>query len=243
MLTNIKFPNRQRKSKKGYLTARENWMKHVLADRNLSARAKIVATMMVSYFNYEEFAKDGRLWAWPSLRTLDKATGQSRNTILAAIKDLQAAGYLEVHSRYDPVRRRYKSHRYLAQVPGEGGSESGTLSYPILNQGGSDGCTRVVQTGEPDSYNTNSINNSYAADAAKGEFDEMAGSLATALPTGALRSPPPPNEFYAAFGSPELDAWDAYGRMKGKTYPRDKRGGWTFPTQWPPDYAAPAASR
>jgi hypothetical protein len=41
--------------------------------------------------------------------------------------------------------------------------------------------------------------------------------------------------FYAEFGSAELDAWDAYGRMtKGQSYPRDKRGGWWFDDRWPP---------
>jgi hypothetical protein len=33
----------------------------------------------------------------------------------------------------------------------------------------------------------------------------------------------------------ELEAWDAYRqRREGKTYPKDGKGGWTFPTQWPP---------
>jgi uncharacterized protein YdaU (DUF1376 family) len=46
-----------------------------------------------------------------------------------------------------------------------------------------------------------------------------------------------PEGFYAAFGSQEQDAWDAYGRThKGTSYPRDKRGGWTFPTRWPPGH-------
>jgi hypothetical protein len=48
--------------------------------------------------------------------------------------------------------------------------------------------------------------------------------------------------FHADFGSAELEAWDAYGRAtKGVDYPRDKRGGWTFPTQWPPNFAAQEA--
>lgn len=43
--------------------------------------------------------------------------------------------------------------------------------------------------------------------------------------------------FYAKFESAEQDAWDAYGKAKsGKTFPRDKNGGWRFPTQWPPGY-------
>lgn len=41
--------------------------------------------------------------------------------------------------------------------------------------------------------------------------------------------------FYASFSSPELEAWNAYERTIRKTSPRDKRGGWTFPTQWPPN--------
>lgn len=46
-----------------------------------------------------------------------------------------------------------------------------------------------------------------------------------------------PAGFYAAFGSAELDAWDAYRTdFEGRKYPRDKRGGWTFPTQWPAGY-------
>jgi len=43
--------------------------------------------------------------------------------------------------------------------------------------------------------------------------------------------------FYAKFGSEEQDAWDAYGKAKtGKSFPRDSKGGWRFPSQWPPGY-------
>ena len=43
--------------------------------------------------------------------------------------------------------------------------------------------------------------------------------------------------FYAKFGSPEQDAWDNYRRAtEGKPYPRDAKGGWQHPTQWPPGY-------
>jgi hypothetical protein len=33
-----------------------------------------------------------------------------------------------------------------------------------------------------------------------------------------------------------LEAWDAYGKTIGKTYPRNKRGGWRFPSKYPPGY-------
>lgn len=51
----------------------------------------------------------------------------------------------------------------------------------------------------------------------------------------------PATGFHAEPDSDELVAWEEY-RMatEGKSWPRDKLGGWTFPTQWPPGYAAPA---
>jgi len=47
--------------------------------------------------------------------------------------------------------------------------------------------------------------------------------------------------FHAEPDSDELIAWEEY-RMatEGKSWPRDKLGGWTFPTQWPPGYVPPA---
>jgi uncharacterized protein YdaU (DUF1376 family) len=44
--------------------------------------------------------------------------------------------------------------------------------------------------------------------------------------------------FYAEFGSEQLDAWD---KTKAGGYPRDKAGGWRFPTEWPPGYKQEAA--
>ncbi len=36
-----------------------------------------------------------------------------------------------------------------------------------------------------------------------------------------------------------LAAWDAYGRdTTGTPYPRNRRGGWHFPTKWPPGHEA-----
>ncbi len=60
-------------------------------------------------------------------------------------------------------------------------------------------------------------------------FEEAPHSAAEATPTG----------FYAADGTPELDAWDAHYRAtKGINAPRDHHFGWRFATQWPPGYEA-----
>ena len=35
----------------------------------------------------------------------------------------------------------------------------------------------------------------------------------------------------------QLEAWDAYGiSQTGKAYPRNKKGGWRFPSKWPPGH-------
>ena len=44
------------------------------------------------------------------------------------------------------------------------------------------------------------------------------------------------SNFYAKADSAELEAWDAHWRLtKGKSAPRDKHGGWYFPSEWPPN--------
>src|SRR5262249_30504207 len=160
--------------------ARDYWLRCVLADRDLSQRAKVVASALYFYFNYEEFAKDGGLWAWPSIRSLDKLTGESKNTVKAALGDLETAGYLKPHHRYDRVRRRYKSHLYQALTPAAQKVPSGSKVHRLTHPE-SDGCTRVGQTGGTDSMNEN-MNELVDL------ISETAGSLACA---SALRSPNP----------------------------------------------------
>jgi hypothetical protein len=55
MWNNIQLPTRQRASRKDYLAARDDWLKCVLGDRNLSGRAKIAAGAIYFFFNYEGF--------------------------------------------------------------------------------------------------------------------------------------------------------------------------------------------
>jgi hypothetical protein len=52
----------------------------------------------------------------------------------------------------------------------------------------------------------------------------------------------PEDGLIEVFGELELIAWDEYGRKKsGKSFPRNARGGWRFPSRWPPGYVAPPA--
>lgn len=77
--------------------------------------------------------------------------------------------------------------------------------------------------------------------AQEGKAMEYTAHPATWLNAGRWGDYPAPIEqkfespfFYAPFGSPEQDAWDRHARSQGKlAYPRDKRGGWYFPTRWP----------
>lgn len=47
--------------------------------------------------------------------------------------------------------------------------------------------------------------------------------------------------FYVSFASTEMEHWIVYELRTGKSFPRDKRGGWTFPTRWPPGHQEQAA--
>lgn len=40
--------------------------------------------------------------------------------------------------------------------------------------------------------------------------------------------------FYASFASPQMASWEMYERKTKKSSPRDRDGGWTFPSEWPP---------
>lgn len=45
------------------------------------------------------------------------------------------------------------------------------------------------------------------------------------------------NGFYVQPDTDEMYAWDAHLKKKtGRASPRDSKGGWTHPTQWPPGY-------
>lgn len=49
-----------------------------------------------------------------------------------------------------------------------------------------------------------------------------------------------PRGFYVVDPSPQMDAWLFHERERGQSYPRDRNGGWHFPTEWPPGYGSEA---
>lgn len=50
--------------------------------------------------------------------------------------------------------------------------------------------------------------------------------------------------YIEVLGEDELTAWDNYARAKGaKSFPRNSRGGWRFPSRWPPGYVPPERAR
>lgn len=45
-------------------------------------------------------------------------------------------------------------------------------------------------------------------------------------------------------GEEELTAWDRYAESKGaRRFPRNRRGGWRFPSRWPPGYVPSSSSQ
>lgn len=64
------------------------------------------------------------------------------------------------------------------------------------------------------------------------------------------KSPPEPKAepiddgLIEVLGEVELAAWDNYARSRGAaSFPRNGRGGWRFPSRWPPGYVPPERSQ
>src|SRR5262249_29202826 len=144
-----------------------DWLSCILASRELQPRAKLVASAIhLEFFSYEKFLEDGQLWAWPSSRTLDKRTGQSKNTVKKGIEELKAKGFLEATTRWNIERNKYDSNLYRARIPDRiskadrGVGQASDLGWVTrVNQGGSDVSPRVGQAGGQYSLN-DSLNDS-----------------------------------------------------------------------------------
>jgi len=64
----------------------------IVGDRCLSSTAKIVATALLLKFRNSETGQCN-----PSYQTVAEVIGMSRDTVMDAVKELKAAGYLVVH--------------------------------------------------------------------------------------------------------------------------------------------------
>src|SRR5262245_51266597 len=151
MKTNGSAPRSQPRVSKDYLAAREAWLKQSLSIRGLPQRGKVVASALFLYFNQEGFIQHGRLEGWPSLRTLDNATGLDRKTVEKGIKDLEACGALTVVRRYNPETRRHTSNLYTALMPNDQISPTRSEKRPKFPYPRGDRSPTLGETGGPDS--------------------------------------------------------------------------------------------
>lgn len=108
---------------------------------------------------------------------------------------------------------------------------------------------RLVKSGEDPDAIVAGVKLARAAFAAQGKIDtEFVPQMVKWLKDRRYRDyeveavVAPPDDGMVEVTDPKaLDAWDAYGRAKrGKTFPRNKAGGWRFPSVWPPGYEVPA---
>lgn len=73
--------------------------------------------------------------------------------------------------------------------------------------------------------------------------DDWRGGWRPGMPTSEEMRKRASSQFYARFGSAELDAWQAYRtRTEGKTYATGRDGGRWFESQWPPGHDVRQAS-
>jgi uncharacterized protein YdaU (DUF1376 family) len=117
--------------------------------------------------------------------------------------------------------------KFKAAYPRRKGSnpwKPARVQFDIALKSGADPAKIIAAVRAGVGYDTEKINTEYIPQAVKWlrdrRWEDHQPVEAVAL-TG----------FYAVFGSPQLEAWD---KTKPGGYPRDKAGGWRFPTEWPP---------
>lgn len=87
-----------KKERDRFYDERDRFLVQVASNPKLSASAKSVAIVIaLSHSNWKLFHKGEQWIAWPSIRTLVKSTGcKKRDTIIAAIRQLEEHGHLDV---------------------------------------------------------------------------------------------------------------------------------------------------
>src|SRR5689334_23209598 len=90
-----------------------SWLREIRANTNLRTSRKAVAFALATYHNSDTG------WTFPGITRLAKDTGLSRETVIAAYRDLEAEGHLEHIERYaDLARRQRLTHQYVLKLRG-----------------------------------------------------------------------------------------------------------------------------
>jgi len=94
---------------------------HFWASNQLIRRdgAELGVYAVVTYCAIATFADNATQSAFPSLGTLARTVGCSKNTIRKALKALEDTGWISIERRFDNTRQRYESSEYyLLHTPG-----------------------------------------------------------------------------------------------------------------------------
>jgi hypothetical protein len=120
---------------------RDGWLRAVLSDRAAGSSSKAVAAAISLRLNRKTRN------AWPSVRNLDKESGLSKSTVLAALRELEGLGYLKVNRRWKKHSRERESNVYIPTIPGRqaGGTRGSNSDTPRTNSLGTPCPTRVGQ--------------------------------------------------------------------------------------------------
>jgi hypothetical protein len=89
-------------SKLSLIKYRNNWLKQVFLDPDLTPAVKVVAAYTALYLNNDTWM------AWPSVRRMHRETTLARSTIQDAIKRLEDQGHWKIHRTHYGSRMQYK---------------------------------------------------------------------------------------------------------------------------------------
>ena len=211
--------------------------KKVRANPDISCTDKVIFNyLLIDCLNCET------LKCHPGRATIAKAVGCSLDKVKRALARLKKAGELAWESGREKWANEYRFPGLAVTVT------EMELEGANLHQGGGMGAPREGERMHHQERMEDRREHSPSkdADASKDATPSLKGfddveegrkeGRGFAMVSKGQNLVPSTNQVYVRDESPQRKAWDAHGRKNGRSYPKDKNGGWFFPTEWPPGF-------
>ena len=245
----VSFPE----PKRGFAAASKAWLDMWTDSRVTHGEARL-AMRLYLYIDGKHFQETGQLLSYPGWDLLQEKTTLHRSNVARGLAKLEHFGAIKIiHGGFDPKTGRRRPNQYLLIPPDQNKNKTHQVSPTIPGPGrahatwkpGTRSQNQVAQPGRARStingevVNGESINiedpnltlkGSEERSLAREEGTQVYPStnpFTSASPDGG-RQPGNggPRGGYVGFASPLMARLEAYEARTGKSFPRDRRGGW-----------------
>jgi len=214
-------------------------LKRVRANPHISDAGKVLFEYLLIQCHNAKTLK-----CHPGAATIMKATGWCLRKVRLVLAQLKKAGVLRWKSGREGWSNEYHFPGLVSVTERDIPKNSAELDVQNHAPTGVKSCTHPVSNHAPQHLIEHLIEHCPGkddrADALPSlksfdcvEEEERGLAMGSKVPIPV----PLKSHFYVRDESPQRRAWDGYGRKNGRSFwPKDKNGGWYFPTEWPPGF-------